>query len=665
MAIKVFDKLFNALGYEKKSAWESFFLKAKEVNLFSGKVTEPYKQNDNVYKAVKAIGDNVQQVDLKFYKGDQEIDIKDLTELLNDPNPLMSFSQLLEATVIYLSLRGNAMWWFTKSVGQLTGTRKLPAEIWTFNPDHFTPVVRNETDLVAWRYKGVTIPADEVIHFRLFNPYDPIKGLSPTDPITKTIDLDYTSLIYNSNFFNNNAEPGFMLSTDNELSDSQYKRLKAQWDNDHKGFSKAFRTAILEGGLKPINTGSTHRDMQFSEQKRLNREDILGIWRVPKSLFSITDNLNYATFIGQKKMFWTETVMPLLRNIEDKLNSDFFPVFLEGIHCRFDYSNVLALQEDLKEKVATAKILFDMGINVRAINSKLELGFEDNDLPDGGFLPFGLMPAEMAGSQINQDVPNQDNQKSIKQENKKIPVRLRNEQIWQKFVKVQDPLEKKFESKIRRFFLEQRGKVLSHIDKSFSKKENKVFVDLSIGWDSEDKRLQDMTKPIYEDTLKEGLDFSSRMTGLPIDFTLFDPVVSSLLHTRMTKIKDINKTVRKQLRTTIDEGVQKGETINELASRVKSVYNMASSRAKVIARTETAGAFNGANVEFMKANNIQKKEWSTSRDHKVRDTHRSIEGEVISVNKLFSNGVDHPGGNGPAGEVINCRCVATPYVEED
>jgi hypothetical protein len=40
-------------------------------------------------------------------------------------------------------------------------------------------------------------------------------------------------------------------------------------------------------------------------------------------------------------------------------------------------------------------------------------------------------------------------------------------------------------------------------------------------------------------------------------------------------------------------------------------------------------------------------------------------GEIARVDMPFSNGLQHPGGEGPAGEVINCRCTVAPYYGEE
>lgn len=103
-------------------------------------------------------------------------------------------------------------------------------------------------------------------------------------------------------------------------------------------------------------------------------------------------------------------------------------------------------------------------------------------------------------------------------------------------------------------------------------------------------------------------------------------------------------------------------TLKDQEIGITHLMNKLPARADRIARTETAKAHNGARVEEMKRDGVQRHVWMSSRDGNVRDTHM-IDGETVAVGERFSNGVTFPGeGSAPAEEVVNCRCttVAAP-----
>jgi hypothetical protein len=61
---------------------------------------------------------------------------------------------------------------------------------------------------------------------------------------------------------------------------------------------------------------------------------------------------------------------------------------------------------------------------------------------------------------------------------------------------------------------------------------------------------------------------------------------------------------------------------------------------------------------------VQRIQWLSSRDDEVRETHR-IDGEETEHGKPFSNGLLYPlDHDGPAGEVVNCRCDWIPIRDD-
>ena len=92
----------------------------------------------------------------------------------------------------------------------------------------------------------------------------------------------------------------------------------------------------------------------------------------------------------------------------------------------------------------------------------------------------------------------------------------------------------------------------------------------------------------------------------------------------------------------------------------------------MIARTESTKAINLAtNQSYQTAANEGisiRKEWLSSRDDKVRETHRELDGQVVGVQEDFV--VPSTGEKGPApaafaspAESINCRCTIVPVID--
>lgn len=99
-------------------------------------------------------------------------------------------------------------------------------------------------------------------------------------------------------------------------------------------------------------------------------------------------------------------------------------------------------------------------------------------------------------------------------------------------------------------------------------------------------------------------------------------------------------------------------------------------RAETISRTETMRALHAAQDEAIRqaveAGGLQADQvtftWHTARDRRVRDTHWAMNGDQVRMGQAFVTGsgarLRYPGDpNGPAAEVINCRCWREPRID--
>ncbi len=651
---------------KKSSSWSRMFGVGSEWQIFGDAVTKPYEQITSVYKAVKAIADNVPQADLKFRdrKSKKEIEDDEIIQLFDSPNPYMSESDLIQAWVGFACLYGEAF--IVKqmeTIGQATG-KKLPSELWPFNPKDFQEITEGRI-VTGWRYskEHIVFQPNEVIFMKDFNPHNMFRGVNPTKVIEKIIDIDWQSLIYNKAFFDNNAVPSVALTTEEDLDEDVAKRYEKVWEKKYKGANKAHKIAILGSGLKPTPLGAlTHKDMEFLEQKKFAREEILGIWRAPKALFNITDDLNYATFIGQMKIFWSYGIMPVMRKIEGAINRQLVWPYNPKIEAYFDYSTGIAYQEDFKEKVTTGVQLWGMGFTRNEINDRLELGFDKAKWGDVWWAPFGLYPvsseeAPALNSPGYEDdpAPKEDDKKAMAIKQAKDQKR---EAVWKAFLSKQGSVERGMSGMVSKYFIEQRKTVLSELFKNGAE-------GLKIDWEEQNKKLQDKSAKWITMGVKEGIAFGRVVLGKKsLEDDRFEMLISSYVKIRTDKITQINETVRKQIFSTIKEGIEAGETVNQIGDRIRSIYNMASSRSLMIARTETVGAVNGGSQIYYEAEGVQKQERLTARAAHVRDAHTVIDGLVVAVKSSFSNGLDYPGDQkGDAGETINCRCTLLPVLE--
>lgn len=96
-------------------------------------------------------------------------------------------------------------------------------------------------------------------------------------------------------------------------------------------------------------------------------------------------------------------------------------------------------------------------------------------------------------------------------------------------------------------------------------------------------------------------------------------------------------------------------------ARIEADESYWETRATRIARTEATGANNYAALRALADEGASHKQWVATEDRRTRPTHVEADGQVVALNQAFLVGgstLQMPGDpNGPAAEIINCRCT--------
>ncbi len=136
-----------------------------------------------------------------------------------------------------------------------------------------------------------------------------------------------------------------------------------------------------------------------------------------------------------------------------------------------------------------------------------------------------------------------------------------------------------------------------------------------------------------------------------------EPQVRSFVERNAALIKDIPEQSLSRLETKLRTRIEAGDSLAKVTATVQSELKVAKNRAKLIARDQT-NKFMGKLTELRQtALGVEEYIWSTSRDERVRPTHRANQGKKIKWS-------DPPSATGHPGHDINCRCVAIPVLED-
>lgn len=360
-----------------------------------------------VYACVSAIADSVAKVDIGLYEIDKQGNITEVenhaaTELLDRVNAFTTRYDHTWLTQQYLDLTGEAPWFIDRG----ESGEGEPKSILLLRPDALAIVQSKDksspTPIEKYVYKmdlgtDMDIKPSELVFLKYPDPVNAFRGKGTLQAAARTVDIDEYSEEFNKRFFFNSARPDTVLSSDQKLSAAQKATLSASVKKLYQGVDKAHKTLVLESGLKFAPMTLSQKDMDFLQQQEYDAKKIMAIFRVPKAVLGMAEDVNLANAKIGEYVFSKYTVRPKLDRIVAQLNEFYLPMF-KGTERMF-----LAYEDPVPQDVDAEVKRYDsalgkgwMTINeVRAAQNLEDIG-EQGDVI---YLPNVLVPLDMLGSQ--------------------------------------------------------------------------------------------------------------------------------------------------------------------------------------------------------------------------------------------------------------------------
>jgi SPP1 gp7 family putative phage head morphogenesis protein len=227
--------------------------------------------------------------------------------------------------------------------------------------------------------------------------------------------------------------------------------------------------------------------------------------------------------------------------------------------------------------------------------------------------------------------------------------------------------ESKFNRQLMRARAEVLGKIKANAEKLKSETLTKaVAADLNFDLDDwADGLVVEMNKAGQTAMDKAGRQAKAEIGQADDVWSMPPSKAVEFLRKRENLLRDVADAVHQAIEEQLIEGIAGGETMQELAERVRGQFNnISKGRAMTIASTETGAAYGYARQEAFKQSGVQWKEWLTSGNDNVRDTHQAAAGQRRKIEEPYTVGgaaLMHPGDadlGAPPEETINCHCVS-------
>lgn len=645
------------------------------------------------------ISTSMSEAPLKVYRraksGDDEAEDHWMAELIRRPNPFLSPFEIWELTGIYMNTAG-------ASYFELVRTQNNPTapvlEMYPLRPDRIIPEMDSKRFITGYRYKPdnageVFYQPWQVLRIPFLDPFNLADEISPASRAAQEIDIDFRATGFTHRYLTNYGVPPGVLSTDQEITPDQANDIEERWWQKFNPFrGKIGRVPVLGKGSSFQAIGQNFRDMEFESIRNFVETRICGVFGVDPVLLpswtGITHGGKYSNYAEARRHLWDETIIPLLRRIESKINSQVLS-HEPNYYVKFDLSEVQALQENQTEKAQRMRILFDS--EIAKLNEVREVVNLDSIGPEGDLFKSEIraerikkMREEMGGGEDEGDEEDEpsdktdDEDKDVEQNSVKLEGLSSDEYIG-KIQAAQRNLEKKFQTVMSGFFRDQKKAVVKEVNTNAIDDEQRRKIERQITkviTRSEGILLDLATEHLAEMILTGG-EIGAEVIGP--DFELDNADVIEFIEAYSLKFaQGVNDATDRQIRGILRRGFAEQWSVTKIRDKIREKFNdYSKERAQTIARTEVIRASSGGSKFAWKKAGVRELQWLAAEGDACPFC-EELDGMIVGIDDSFVHegeeiraqdedgndiqmkvdyeSVDHP----PVHP--NCRCAIIPVV---
>lgn len=327
-----------------------------------------------------------------------------LENLIEHPNEQKERFGFIYSASVALDACGNALAYITLYKG-------TPMELILIQPDRIRPIPDKKKFISGYQFspKGTGISGsvdpknfikpENIIHWMLPNPADPFWGIGPLQALGRIVDTEIEATKFQNSSLRNKAVKDGILSFKKHLNRAQWELINDEFRSQIAGADNARGPIVLseEATYQPFSM--TPAELDFTNSRKMSREDICIGFLVPPPLIGILEHSSYANSDAARITFWNDTMVPHLELLAEGFNRSLVPHFgdPEKLRVMYDLSQVPAMNDSLYKAAEIARKLFEIGYPINVINARIP-GFNMPEIEggDSSYIPGNLMvPADI------------------------------------------------------------------------------------------------------------------------------------------------------------------------------------------------------------------------------------------------------------------------------
>ena len=637
--------------------------------------------------------------------------------------PRLPISDVLRDLSAWASLEGEFFICLDDAWLLATASRTPQSPFLVARPDRMRLVVAGG-ELQGYEYTAtggrrlVFLP-EQVIHWKAFNPHDDWRGMGAMRAASVAAEGAFSTGIYIRDLMRNNGDQGFIvIGKGGVVTDPQKEAIVADLRAKRSALRRGvamdlFMTGDVSVERPPERAAST----DLNVGKGMSHQEIFVAFGIPPSMCEVKASYS----IGKESDYYqliTRTCQPQGVAIASALASVASRQAGQELNGELEWDDHPVMIEVRNSRIEVALKLWGVGMPMKQANDYLGLGMNSFTGWEVGYLPFSVAavgsdsaanaaPIAPATDPSNDpalaEPPAED--PAVEQLRLVLLSRQRNCQrvqsaaaiepefkvfsctchgedgvsmkgrseseirLWKSHMSQRMETLKTFESGIRRELMDARGDTLWKLTHVLGKSVTKAAA-ADIVFDKEKFKsglLATMRKREQAALEKAGQQLYTEL-GKDDPFKYPPAKALDFLRERENRLGDASDAIHSTIKSTLEDGLNAGETQEQLASRVRSAFNgIADGRARTIAATEVAVCYGVARDTAMQEAGVPFKGWLTSGNSNVRAAHAAANGQTVPLDEPFvvdGEQLMHPGDpSGSAGNVINCHCVSIAKAE--
>jgi SPP1 gp7 family putative phage head morphogenesis protein len=698
----------------------------------SNRLVEPYRQSAWVHAAINHIAGEIAGRPLKFYDGKNAYDEARFAawwaapalgpKLAIGTQPRLAIDDVKRDLVAWAKLEGEFFLCLDDSWILPTASRMATAlPPFLIAPPRRMRLIVRAGELEAYEYSDagghrIIFLPEQVIHWKAFNPYDDWRGVGAMQAAKIAAEGAFLTAVYLRDLMINNGEQGYIVvGKSGAATPDQREQIIADLREKRAAMRRGIaKDLFLTGDIsveKPVEASSSRSDPTYS--RAISHQEVFVAFGIPPSMSEVKASFS----MGKDSDYYQliiRTCVPLGTQIAGALANVASRMIGRALTGELEWDDHPIMIDVRNSRLDIAMKLWASGQPMSFINEYLDLGMKPYPGWNVGYLPFSVAPVGADGTAP----PPPDNSPDFAEPPAKeitdpaihtlqlallARQRLSNQAAvaargcpcctpvfdaalidktrdpkelarWRQYMQQRAEQIAAFKSRFNRWLMLVRRQVLSNIATEKSGLPGRIIraaaADFLFNLDNSRKEF--LTSMGRQHTLALNAAGQELMKELGKDdpFQFAPAKVIAFLRGRETKLANLPQEVSDQIRQTLEDGLQAGDTMDQLADRVRAECNdISSQRATTIAQTETSAAYGAGRQEAMQEAGITLKQWLTSGNANVRPAHQAANGQIVPVDEPFivdGEELMNPGdSSGSPGNVINCHCVAIPIAADN